>query len=97
MPAFEKRARVHAGRRVALEVDQVGVGARVLAAEEVVERDLVQRRRRGVGRDVAADAVRLAIRAHDHRQRVPADEALDAALDVPVARKRHFIGRRQWC
>ena len=90
-PAFEKRARVDARRRVALEVDDVGVAAGVLAAEEVIERDLVERRRRGVGRDVAADAVRLAIGAHDHRQRVPADQALDAALDLAVARIRHLL------
>ena len=55
---FEERARVDAGRGVALEVDDVAVAVVVLAAEEVVEPDFVQRRRRGVGRDVAADAVR---------------------------------------
>ena len=35
--AFEKRAGVHAGRGVALEVDLVAVGSLVVAAEEVVE------------------------------------------------------------
>src|SRR5690606_23165033 len=38
-----------------------------------------------IGRDVAADAVMRAVRADDHGHRVPAQEALDAALDFPVA------------
>ena len=29
--------------------------------------------------------------AHDHRQRVPADEALDAALDVVAARHQRLL------
>ena len=61
------------------------------AAEEVVEADLVQRRGRGVGRDVAADAVGRAVGAHDHRHRVPADEALDAALDLVAAGERRLL------
>jgi hypothetical protein len=35
--ALEERARVHAGRRVALEEDRVAAAGVVLAAEEVVE------------------------------------------------------------
>ena len=65
-----------------------------LAAEEVVEADFVERRRRGVGRDVPADAVRVAVGAHDHRHRVPADEALDAALDLPAAGERRLSSAR---
>ena len=56
-PAFEERARVHARRGVALEVDEVAALLVALALEEVVEAHLVERRRRGEGRDVAADAV----------------------------------------
>ena len=57
----------------------------VAAAEEVIEADLVERRRRREGRDVAADAVRLAVGAHHHRHRIPADEALDPPLDFLAA------------
>ena len=57
----------------------------VLAAEEVVEADLVQAGRRLVGRDVAADLEALAVGARDHDGGVPADEGPDAALDVLVA------------
>ena len=63
----------------------------LLALEEVIEADFVERGRRGVGRDVAADPVRVAIAAHDHRHRIPADEALDAALDLLAAGKRRFF------
>ena len=83
--ALEPGARVHARRRVPLVVHEVGglrVGGR---PEEVVEPDLVEGRGRGVGRDVPADAVRLAVGAHDHRQRVPADQALEPLLQVAVA------------
>src|SRR5690348_5323918 len=44
-PALEERARVHAGRGVALIEDLVARLAVVLAAEEVVEPDLVEARR----------------------------------------------------
>ena len=93
-PSLEERPRVDPRRGVALVVHDVRVAAGVLAAEEMIEADLVERRRRRVGRDVAADAVRLAVRANDHRERVPPHEALDAALDLTVAGVRHFLGRR---
>src|SRR6185503_3797123 len=83
--SFEIRARVDAGRGVALEEDDVAVVAGVAfaaAAEEMIERHLVQRRRRREGRDVPADALFRLVRAHDHRRGVPANEALDAALEI---------------
>ena len=90
---FEKRARVDTGRPVSLEEDDVAFVAVLTTAEEVVERHLVQRRGRGERRDVAADAVLDAIRAHDHGHRVPAHQALDPALDLAAAGVRHFLGR----
>ena len=89
--ALEERTGVHAGRGVALEVDVIAGGAVVLAAEEVVEADLVQRRRAGEGRQVPADAVGGLVRPHDHHRRVPADERPDAALDVLVAREPRLL------
>ena len=55
-PAFEIRPGVDARCGVSLEIDCVGIRA-VVAAEEVVERHLVQRGRRRKRRDVSADAV----------------------------------------
>ncbi len=85
-PALEERARVDAGRRVALEVDEVAAVLRRRRAPEMIEADLVERGRRRVARDVAAVLRALAIRVHDHRERVPADVRLDAPLDRPIAR-----------
>ena len=66
------------------------VGA-VVAAEEVVEAHFVQRRRRRKGRNVAANALVRLVRAHDHRRRVPPNEALDAALEFPAAGHERFV------
>ena len=84
--AFEKGARIDAGRRVTLDVDHV---ARMLVrrrAPEMVEAHFVQRRRRGVARDVAAVLGALPVRLHHHGHRVPADVRLEAPLDRAVAR-----------
>ena len=90
-PPFEERARVDARRRVSLEIDDVAVVVVALALEEVIEPDFVERGGRGVRRDVTADAVLELVGLDDHRQRVPADQALDAALDLAAARKRRLI------
>ena len=89
---FEKRPRIHAGRAVALEEHHVSLVAVIATAEEVVVAHLIQRRRRGEGRDVTADAVFHLVGAHDHGHRVPADQALDAALDLAAARIGPFLG-----
>ena len=61
----------------------------------MVEADFVQRRRRGERRDMSADAGLFLVCAQHHRDRVPADEALDAALDLLAAGERHFLIGRQ--
>ena len=88
-PAQHERARVDAGRRVALdehEIAAVLVGRRV---PEMVEADVVEHRRRREARDVAAD-VGVLVRAHHHRHRVPAHVVPDLLLDVEVARQPHL-------
>ena len=89
--ALEVRAGVDAGRGVALEVDVVAAAGVVLAAEEVVEADLVQRGRAGERRQVAADAVGVLVGLDDHHRRVPADEGPDPALDVLVAGEPRLV------
>ena len=89
---FEERPRVDAGCGVALEVDDVAVVVLALALEEVVEADFVQGGGRGERRDVPADAVFRLVRLDDHRQRVPADQALDAAFDLAAAGERRLLG-----
>ena len=86
--AFEKRTRINARRGVALEIDGVAVELVGAGAEEMVEADFVERGGRGVGGNVSADAVFDAVGAHDHGQRVPANQALDAALHFLIAREQ---------
>src|ERR1700674_7160 len=73
---------------MSLEVDRVALEFGGASAEEMVEADFVERGGAGVRGYVAADIVLDAIGAHDHGQRVPADEALDAALEFLVAGKK---------
>jgi hypothetical protein len=93
-PALEVGARVDTRRGVALDEDEVAavrVGGRV---PEVVEADLVQRGRRLVARDVAAELRGLLVGLHDHRDRVPADRRADAVLELEVAGERRLELRR---
>ena len=81
----QERPGVDARRRVSLKKHLVGRLAALFAVEEVIERHFVERGGRGEGRDVPADARALPVRPHDHRHRIPADDALDAPLDLAVA------------
>ncbi len=90
---LEERAGVDARRGVALVEDLVARTAGVLAPEEVVEADLVEGRRRGIGREVAADPGELVVGPQDHRHRVPADQPADAPLHRLVARERGLLLR----
>ena len=103
-PAFQEGARVNARGRVALDEHLVAAAGMRLAAEEVVEADLIERRRRGVGRDVAAHADSRPLRAVHHDGGVPPDPGPVATLDVLVAGEPRFqlggdgvdvVGRRQ--
>jgi hypothetical protein len=102
-PSLEERAGVDARGGVTLEVDLVAATGVVLAPEEVVEPDLVERRRRRVGADVPARPA-LDVGAVDHHGRVPADVAPDAPFELLVPGEARFtlgrdrvdvVGRRQ--
>ena len=82
--ALEERAGVDARGRVTLDEDLVAAVGVVEAAEEVVEADFVERRRRCVGGDVTADADAGALCAVDRDGRVPAEPATIAALELFV-------------
>ena len=89
--AFEERTRVDARRGMTLDEHLIAVAAVALAAEEVVEADLVERGGGRVGREVSAEAVEAVVGAVDHDDRVPADERADAAFDVLVAREPRLL------
>ena len=89
--ALEECSGIDAGRSMALVVHVVARAAVVLAPEEVVEADLVQRCGTGEGREVPADAVSDLVRPHDHHRGVPADECPDPTLDVLVTGEPRFL------
>ena len=76
---------VDAGGSVPLEVDQVAAAGMVRAAEEMIEPDLVECGCRRVRRDVPTDPRTLAVGFDNHRESVPADDALDPILYLDVA------------
>jgi len=81
---FEKRARVDAGRRVRLEIDEIPAGCTAFspagpARKKMVEADLEQVRRRSVTGDMAAQIGMRAVGAHHHRQRIPAPRSRTGA------------------
>ena len=101
-PTFEERPRVHSGGGVPLEVNHVAGVVGGAPVEEVIVGDFIQCGRRGIGRDVAADAAfhgsvfvgvpsGLLVRPQDHRHRVPADVALDLPLDLHVPRIARLV------
>ena len=73
----------------------------VCGTEEVVEADFVEGGGGGESGDVATDSLFHLVGAHDHGERVPADQALDAAFHFLAAGKGRlavggngvFVGR----
>ena len=76
---------------MALEEDLVAAAGVVLAAEEVVEADLVQGRGTGVGGDVAADADVRPLRPVHHDGGIPAQPGPVLAFDLLVAGECRFL------
>ena len=80
-PTLEERAGIDARGGVTLEEDLVAPARVVLATEEVVEADLVERRDRRVGGDVPPDADAGTLRARHYDGGVPADPRTVLALE----------------
>ncbi|MFO0965477.1 MAG: hypothetical protein U0793_07805 [Gemmataceae bacterium] len=70
---------------MSLEVDEVAAARGVGAAEEVVEADLIEGGERGIGGNVAADAVGFEVRLDHHGHGIPAEDAFDAAFEAAIA------------
>ena len=92
-PPLQKRPRIIPRRRVPLKINQIRRLPVIAAAEEMIVRHLIQRRARGIRRDVPAH-VRVRVRPHHHRHRVPAQDALDLRLHPPVPRIRRLLFHR---
>lgn len=91
-PVQQERAGVDAGGGVTLEEDLVaGLALGVLAPEEVVEADVVERRGGGEGGDVPTHADAGALRPGDHHRGVPAGRVEDLALDLLVTGEERLV------
>ena len=91
---LEESSGVDAGGGVALEEHLVATAGVIGTAEEVVEAHLVERRRRRVAGDVAADGDAGALGAMHHDRGVPADDLADAVLDRFIAGEPRLALRR---
>ena len=96
-PSLQIGARVHSRRGMTLEINEVARLISVAGVEEMIESDFEQRRQRRVGRDVAADSWVLLVLAMHHGHRVPANQALDAPLQLRDRRDRELPLRPEWC
>src|SRR5579864_7923364 len=81
--SFQKRTRISARRSVPLEINKVARLIAVLAMKEVVVPHFLKRRQRCISRDVPADPRIVLVSPNHHGHRVPADQALDAPLNLP--------------
>ena len=68
-----------------LNVESVADSVAILAAENVIESDLVEGRRRGVSRDVSAESVGTAIGIRYDDCGVPEDRIQDFSLGIKDA------------
>ena len=71
---------------MSLEINEIAAEFIRTRAEEMIESDLKQGRGGSVGGDMPADAGFGVVAPHDHRHRVPADDAFDLAFEVTVTR-----------
>ncbi|MCY1392372.1 hypothetical protein D9M71_72400 [compost metagenome] len=89
--AFEEGAGVDAGGRVRLEVHQVALAGFAVGAEEVVEADFEDFRRRSVAGDMAAQFAIGLVSPRHHGQGVPADDRGDALFHRQVAGEGRLV------
>ncbi|MGY3033913.1 hypothetical protein ACVIIV_003083 [Bradyrhizobium sp. USDA 4354] len=93
-PALEKRARVDAGRTVALEQDQLAAMVLRRRMPEMAEADIIGRCGRLEARNVTAELGALLVGAQHDRERVPADDRAQLVFDGAVARLGRLLAQR---
>ena len=70
---------------MALKVNNIAVAGFGLRSQEMVERNFIEGRSGRECGNVSANAFLDLVGAHDHGKRIPADQALDAALHFLTA------------
>ena len=79
---------------MSLEIDLIARIIVALAPKEVVEAHLEQRGRRGISRNVPANARALAIGPHHHGHGIPANDAFNASLDFAITGIEWLLANR---
>jgi hypothetical protein len=79
---------------VRLEEDDIAAVFALRPAEEMIKADLKNLGGRGVAGDMTSEFSIGRVRAHDHRQRVPANDRGDPRLRIEVAGKRALLFER---
>src|SRR5258708_32640103 len=74
-----------------LQINGVALELFGTSTEEMIEANFKERSGRGIRGNMAANAVVDSIGADHHGQRVPADQALDPALDLLVTGKYSLL------
>jgi hypothetical protein len=77
-----------------LEEDDIAGAFALGPAEEMVEADLKNLGAGGVAGDMTSEFAAARVRAHDHRQRVPANDRGDPRLRIEVPGKRALLFER---
>ncbi len=72
---------------MALKINRIPLEFIRSSPEEMVEADFEERGGRGIGGNMAANAVIDSISANYHGEGIPTDQAFDPALDLLVAGK----------
>src|SRR6185436_19703915 len=85
-PALQISPRINARRGVSLEINKVARKNFAAPTEEMIERHLVERRARGIRRNVAAETAVFAIGVYDHGHRIPAHVTLEPHFGLPITR-----------
>src|SRR5438128_3279150 len=91
---LRKSARINAGRRMALDIDEIAAVRVARRMPEMAKADVVKRGGRLKARDMAAKLRGFLVRPQNNRHRVPADGGADHVLDVAIARWALFTFRR---
>src|SRR5205823_3427395 len=93
-PAFQIRAGIHPRRGMTLKINNIPIAALSLCTQKMIKSYLVKRGRRSVSRNMPADPLLNLVSAHYHSQRVPANQAFNAAFHLLTARKRRLLAGR---
>src|SRR3989304_4755726 len=92
--AFQKRPCINPRRGVTLKINNIAFLIFSPCPKKVIEANLIQCRRRGIGRNMPPNAFLQTVGSYDHSHSIPTNNTLDATFDLPASGKgRVFFSR----